>query len=142
MKIMNEVSFLGAHDEINTVTLDDPALFKYPIAYLIEVGWWTVTDARSRGTARLFAEGRLSVRRRLQTARLARCLPGGGWEPFAETMRRVLPDVQFIDMVPSDRRVPYVSYEINDVWINSRRPTSTGIQSSKASSRITIAASG
>src|SRR5690242_13714176 len=24
MKIMNEVSYLGAHDEINTVTLDDP----------------------------------------------------------------------------------------------------------------------
>ena len=31
MRIMNEVSFLGAHDdEINTLTLDDPELFKYP----------------------------------------------------------------------------------------------------------------
>src|SRR5215468_8259737 len=36
MKIMNEVSNLGAHeDDINTVTLDDPELFKYPIAYII-----------------------------------------------------------------------------------------------------------
>src|SRR5437867_8520897 len=41
MKIMNEVSLLGAHDnDINTVTLDDPELFRYPIAYIIEVGWW------------------------------------------------------------------------------------------------------
>src|SRR5438552_12301752 len=44
IKIMNEVSYLGGRDEINTVTFDDPELFKYPIAYLIEVGWWTVTD--------------------------------------------------------------------------------------------------
>src|SRR5215813_2162478 len=38
MKIMNEVSFLNAHEEINTVTLDDPELFKFPFAYIIEVG--------------------------------------------------------------------------------------------------------
>jgi hypothetical protein len=28
MKIMNEVSYFGAHEEINTLTLDDPDLFK------------------------------------------------------------------------------------------------------------------
>ena len=39
MKIMNEVSYLGAHvQEVNTLAFDDPELFKYPIAYLIEVG--------------------------------------------------------------------------------------------------------
>ena len=26
------------------VTLDDPALFRYPIAYIIEVDWWAMTD--------------------------------------------------------------------------------------------------
>src|SRR6188508_2826156 len=42
MMIMNEVSLLGAHvNETNTFTFDDPELFKYPLAYLIEVGWWT-----------------------------------------------------------------------------------------------------
>ena len=44
IKIMNEVSLLNAHEKVNTVTLDDPDLFKYPIAYIIEVGWWTVND--------------------------------------------------------------------------------------------------
>ena len=28
MKIMNEVSYLGAHEEINTLALDDPELFR------------------------------------------------------------------------------------------------------------------
>src|SRR5881396_2205371 len=45
MMIMNEVSFLGAHvDEVNTFTLDDPELCMYPLAYLIEPGWWTASD--------------------------------------------------------------------------------------------------
>ncbi|HYM25297.1 MAG TPA: DUF4159 domain-containing protein, partial [Vicinamibacterales bacterium] len=50
MKIMNEVSFLGAHeDDINSVALDDPQLFRYPIAYIIEVGWWHVIDREAAG---------------------------------------------------------------------------------------------
>ena len=91
MRIMNEVSYLDPHiDDINTVTLDDPELFKYPIAYIIEVGWWTMTDARGRGAARVSAEGRLRHRRRLQVRRRLRRL-GGGWEQFAANMQRVLP---------------------------------------------------
>ena len=37
---------------MNVVTLDDPELFNYPIAYIIEVGWWTLTDGRRRACAR------------------------------------------------------------------------------------------
>src|SRR5438034_717746 len=45
VKIMNELSYLGGRDEeANVIALDDPQLFKYPIAYIIEVGWWTLTD--------------------------------------------------------------------------------------------------
>ena len=48
MKIMNEVSYLGGHDdETNVIALDDPELFKYPVAYIIEVGWWTLTDVEA-----------------------------------------------------------------------------------------------
>jgi hypothetical protein len=56
MRIMNEVSLLGAH-EINTITLDDPG-FSNPIAYIIEVGWWTVNDREPRAAAYL-PEGRI-----------------------------------------------------------------------------------
>ena len=45
MRIMNELSFLNAHtDEINAIALDDPEIFKYPVAYVIEVDWWAMTD--------------------------------------------------------------------------------------------------
>src|SRR2546426_6827509 len=101
MKIMNEVSFLGAHDEeINTLTLDDPELFKYPIAYIIEVGWWTVNDREAAGLRAYLQKGGFLFVDDFKPPGW-RGLPGGGWEPFAETMRRVLPDVQFLDMMPS-----------------------------------------
>jgi len=45
MRIMKEVSYLDARTEdINVMGLDDPELFKYPIAYIIEVGWWEMSD--------------------------------------------------------------------------------------------------
>src|SRR5437660_8078064 len=102
MKIMNEVSFLGAHDsDINTVTLDDPELFRYPIAYIIEVGWWTVTDREAAGLRACLLKGGFLFVDDFKPAGW-RGLSSGGWEPFAEAMRRALPDVQFLDMAPSD----------------------------------------
>ena len=48
MRIMNEVTYLDPHtDDINTLALDDPELFKYPMAYIIEVGWWVMTDSEA-----------------------------------------------------------------------------------------------
>src|SRR5947208_903544 len=95
MKIMNEITSIGAHDDdINTVTLDDPELFKYPIAYIIEVGWWTVTDREAAGLrAYLLKGGFLFVA--VFKVEVLRGLPGGGWEPFAASMRKMLPDVGF-----------------------------------------------
>jgi len=114
MKIMNEVSFLNAHEDINTVTLDDPELCKYPIAYIIEVGWWTATDREAAGLrAYLQKGGFLFVDDFKPLGWRGGGAYGGGWEPFAEIMRRVLPGVQFFDMSPSDP-VFHSFFEIND----------------------------
>jgi len=67
MRIMNEVSYLAPHmDEINTVTLDDPELFKYPVAYIIEVGWWTMTDREAAALRAYIQKGGFVIVRRLQ----------------------------------------------------------------------------
>jgi len=113
IKIMNEVSLLGAHEDINTVTLDDPELFKYPIAYLIEAGWWTVNAREAAGLRAYLQKGGFLFVDDFKPPGW-RGLPGGGWEPFAETMQRVLPDVQFLDMTPSDP-VFHAFFEINDL---------------------------
>ena len=113
IKIMNEVSLLGAHDEINTVTLDDPQLFRYPIAYIIEVGWWTANEREAAGLRAYLQKGGFLFVDDFKTPGW-RGIPGGGWEPFAETMQRVLPGVQFFDMDPTDA-VFHAFFEINDL---------------------------
>jgi hypothetical protein len=58
MKIMNEVSGLGGHDEgINVLALDDEALMQYPVAYIIEVSWWTLTDREAAGLRAYLQKG-------------------------------------------------------------------------------------
>jgi hypothetical protein len=130
MQIMNEVSYFGAHEEVNTVTLDDPELSRYPIAYIIEVGWWTLTDREAAALrAYLLKGGFLFV----DDFKMLgwRGVPTGGWEPFAENMKRVLPEAQFLDMEPSDP-IFHSFFEINDLEhfpqaYNAGRPVFKGI---------------
>jgi hypothetical protein len=112
MKIMNEVSSIGAHEEVNTVTLDDPELFKYPIAYIVEVGWWTVTDREAAGLRAYLQKGGFLFIDDFKPEGWRG--PGGGWEPFATTMRHVLPDVQFLDM-EADDPVFHTFFEISGI---------------------------
>jgi hypothetical protein len=73
LRIMKEISLLDSHvDDINVVTLDDPELFKYPVAYIIEVGWRTLPAAGgspSRETSNESFPGRGSLRCRLPIPR-------------------------------------------------------------------------
>lgn len=98
MRILNEVSYLAPHvEEGEVLALDDPELFKYPVAYMTEAGYWQLSDTEAaafraylqKGGFVIFDDFRGDFR------------GGGGWENFAANMARVLPGVQFIDMQPS-----------------------------------------
>ena len=52
-------------DASNVLALDDPELMKYPVAFMTEAGYWTMTDKEARGTPRVFHEGRVRHLRRL-----------------------------------------------------------------------------
>ena len=73
LRIMNEVTLLrGRVDGFNVLALDDPELFKYPLAYIIEVGWWTLTDSEAPACAptsrRADSSSSTTSRRRTSTA--------------------------------------------------------------------------
>ncbi len=98
MKIMNELSYLNPHtDEGVVVTLDDPELCKYPVAYMTEAGFWTMNDKEEaafraylqKGGFVIFDDFRSDLR------------GGGGWDNFEANMRRVIPNARFVDMNPS-----------------------------------------
>jgi hypothetical protein len=129
MKIMNEVSYLGAHDqEINTLALDDPDLFKYPIAYLIEVSWWTLTDREAAALRAYMEKGGFVI---VDDFKAYGDFGSPGWEPFEANMRRVLPDVRFFEMSAS-HPIFHTFFEIDNLEIipqayNAGRPVFRGI---------------
>ncbi len=101
MRIMNEVSYLGARtDAYNVFALDDPELARYPIAYLTEAGWWTMTDREMESFRSYLLKGGFVIFDDFK-------LPGefgaggGGWDTFEENMKRVFPHARFVDLPPS-----------------------------------------
>jgi hypothetical protein len=95
VKIMNEVSYFGANEAINTVTLDDPELFKYPVAYIIEVSWWQMTDAQAAALRAYMQKGGFVI---VDDFKADGDFGSPGWGPFEQNMRRVLPGVRFVPM--------------------------------------------
>jgi len=99
MRIMNELTYLGAREDINTVTLDDPELFKYPVAYIIEVSWWDMTDAEATALRAYMQKGGFVI---VDDFKATGDFGSLGWEPFEANMRRVMPEARFFDLQPSD----------------------------------------
>ena len=101
MKIMNELSFLGAHaEEINTLEIGDPEITKYPIAYVIEVDWWVMSDAEAAALRAYMQKGGFVIVDDFKPQRRfgGRGDYGTGWDVFAENMKRVMPEGKFIDL--------------------------------------------
>lgn len=101
LRIMKEVSFLDMHTTVNVVTLDDPVLFHYPIAYIIEVGWWSPTAKEAESLRTYLMKGGFLIVDDFKPTGW-RGIPGGGWEPFADAMRRVLPGARMLEIRPGD----------------------------------------
>jgi hypothetical protein len=96
MKIMNDISLLHAHDEAtNTVSLDDPALFNYPIAYIIEPSWWTMTDGEGAALRAYLQKGGFLI---VHDFKAEGDFGSPGWAPFEANMQRVLPGARFVDL--------------------------------------------
>jgi len=102
MRIMNEVTFLGPHtEEINTLALDDPDLFKYPVAYIIEPDWWVMTEREAAALRAYMQKGGFVIVDDFKPQRFRGGFGdeyGTGWQVFADDMKRVMPDVRFFEM--------------------------------------------
>jgi hypothetical protein len=128
MKIMNELSFLNAHEEITTLALDDPELFKYPLVYIIEVSWWTLTDAEAAALRLYLQKGGFVI---VDDFKRPGDFGSPGWEPFEANMRRVLPDVRFFEM-QATHPIFHAFFEINQLDIvpqayNAGQPVFRGV---------------
>jgi hypothetical protein len=98
LRIMNEITYLGARlDGFNIFALDDEALTKYPISYITEAGWWTMTDDEGKAFRAYLDKGGFVIFDDFKVA--GDFGPGGGgWATFEANMKRVLPAARIVDL--------------------------------------------
>jgi hypothetical protein len=129
MKIMNEVGYLSAHDDdINVLALDDPELCKYPVAYIIEVSWWTMTDGEGAALRAYMQKGGFVI---VDDFKMTGDFGSPGWEVFEANMKRVFPSARFVEMDPA-HPIFHSFFEINSLdnfpqAYNAGRPIFRGL---------------
>jgi uncharacterized protein DUF4159 len=73
----------------NILALDDPELFRHPVAYLCEPGFWALTDAEATGLREYLRKGGFVI---------VDDFRGRHWDAFVEGLRRVLPDARLVPL--------------------------------------------
>jgi hypothetical protein len=90
MKIFNEITDLAPHvEETNVISLGDKELFKYPVSYLCEPGTWYMTDEEAANFRNYLLKGGFVIVDDFRAYH---------WNNFETQMRRVLPDVKFVEL--------------------------------------------
>ena len=114
MRIMNSVSTLDPHvEDVNTLALDDPAIFSYPVIYLIEPSWWDMTDAEAVALGIYLKKGGFVI---VDDFKVPGGMGGRGWQQFEENLRRVRKDARFLDMDAS-HPIFHVFFDIDSLDI-------------------------
>ena len=99
MRILNEITYIGPHiDEDNVFAVDDPKLCRFPIAYMSEAGYWTLTDKEAAAFRAYLLKGGFAIFDDFRDPPRG----GGGWENFEANMARVIPGAKWIDINVND----------------------------------------
>jgi hypothetical protein len=95
MKILNELTLTSPRvDASNVLKLDDPGLFDYPIAYMSEPGYWTMSDAEAKGLRDYLLKGGFIIFDDFRE---------NDWYNLEEQMKRALPELKFVELEHSHR---------------------------------------
>ena len=98
MKILNELTYLNPHfAETDILPLDAPELFKYPLAYMAEPGFWDVSPEEAANFRAYLQKGGFVIFDDFAPRR-GFFERGGGWGSFEYSFRQVIPDAKFVDL--------------------------------------------
>ncbi len=89
-KILESLTTMRIRSDTSAIlTLDDPALFKYPFAYLCEPGYWLPNDKEAAGLRDYLLKGGFLI---------IDDFVGPHWYNFEAQMRKVLPEARLIPL--------------------------------------------
>lgn len=93
MRILRELSTVRPYmDGGNVLELGDPELFKYPLVYMCEPGFWAPTDAEAAALRAYLQKGGFII---------FDDFFGAHWYNFETQIRKVLPQARFVPLDPS-----------------------------------------
>ena len=105
--IIRELTYLDIHDDGNEIlTLDDPDLFKYPIALMWEPGFWTLTDREAVSFRAYLLKGGFAIFEDFDGTTQ--------WANFEAQMRRVLPEGRLMRL-DSSHQIFNAFFPIEDI---------------------------
>jgi len=92
MKILSEITTIDPYTGPlggNIVAIGSPDLFKYPVSYMAEAGYWTQTDEEAKNLRAYLLKGGFMIFDDFR---------GNDWATFEAQMKRVLPDVRMVEI--------------------------------------------
>ena len=123
-QIVRELTLLDLRDDGSRVLrLDDPDLFRHPIAFMWEPGFWTLSDREALAFRDYLRKGGFAVFEDFDGA--------AQWANFEGQMRRVVPGAQWVRL-PPDERIFDAFFRIHDIDaivhpMSGQRPSYLGL---------------
>ena len=134
--IIRALTYLDVHDDGNEIlTLDDPDLFKYPIAIMWAPGSWTLTGREAESFRAYLLKGGFAIFEGVD--------PSSGRANFEAQLQRVLPDGRLL-RVDSTHQVFKTFFAVKDTdrgGVSRTRPNCYGIfEDNDPSKRLMVVA--
>jgi Domain of unknown function (DUF4159) len=119
-KILQEISYVRVRtDGSNVLSLDDPELFNYPIAYMAEPGDWLPTDKETESFRAYLKKGGFVIFDDFRERE-------GAWVNLQDQMRKVLPEARWIEIGDGSQAVWHAFFEIKNPMALEPHPTYAG----------------
>jgi len=105
--ILEDLTALDIHTDGSLIlTLDDPELFNYPVAFMWEPGFWNLTDREAESFRAYLLKGGFAVFEDFDGAEQ--------WGNFEAQMRRVIPDGRFVRL-DNTHRIFNSFFQVKDI---------------------------
>jgi len=109
MQIMASITTTRPHrDGTNAIRIDDPKLTKYPVAFMTEAGYLTLSDGEVKALHDYLMKGGFLI---IDDSREDPQRGGGGWRNLTEMMALVLPGLRPLEM-SVDHPIFHAFYDI------------------------------
>lgn len=107
-KIIEYVSMIPINTGASNVyDLDDPEIFRHPIIYLSEPGYWTITDTEAESLRKYLLKGGFLILDDFE---------GQQWQNMEAQLRHAMPDHELIEIGP-DHPVFSSFFQLKDIYV-------------------------